>query len=180
MKPIFFLYSLFSLFIYLLPSLALAQNKPAPAPPTTSPAVPATSAEKSSSTCSGPPCRKTFHQASFKVIFHNISGQSHLLIPQKTPARQIEDLVYYLAEARKNNEFEKIGIPPDGGGNYTRGSILVFKELKWAKGEKLTNPRIKEKTYSRHIVAEYIWNSHSETAYIGQKNLFSRSVSSPE
>ncbi|MBI1820890.1 MAG: hypothetical protein HYR79_04195 [Nitrospirae bacterium] len=178
MKPLILLYSLFSLFFFLHPSFA--QNEPASTAPTSAPGAAPAPPEKPSSTCPTPPCRKNFHQPSFRVVFHNLSGQTHLLIPPKTPLHQIENLIYYLSEGLKNNEFEKIGIPPNGSGDYTRGSILVFKELKWAKGERLTNPRIKEKTYSRYVLAEYIWNSHSETAYIGQKNLFSRSLPSPK
>ncbi len=176
MKPLILLYSLFSLFFFLDPSFA--RSEPASTPPAFAPGVALAPPENPSSACPTPPCGKNFHPPSFKVVFHNLSGQTHLLIPPNTPIHQIENLIYYLSEGLKNNEFEKIGIPANGSGDYTRGSILVFKVLKWAKGERLTNPRIKEKTYSRYVLAEYIWNSRSETAYIGQKNLFSRSLSS--
>lgn len=126
--------------------------------------------------CGGTPCEKIFHPPSFKVVFHNSSGQNHLLIPRGASLKQIESLIHYLAEERKGNELEKLGIPPNGSGDYVRGSILVFKEIKWARGERLTNPRVKEKTYGRYVLAEYIWNSHFETAYMGQKTLFNRTL----
>jgi len=128
------------------------------------------------SPCSSVPCEKIFHPPEYKVVFHNISGQTHVLVSKKTSGKQLENLIHYFSEERRLNEFEKIGLPPNGEGDYNRGSILVFNELKWARGEKLTNPRIKEKTYSRKVLAEYIWNNHNETAYIGPKSLFSRSL----
>ncbi len=126
--------------------------------------------------CDGTPCEKIFHPPSFKLVFHNSSGQNHLLIPRGASLKQIESLIHYLAEERKGSGLEKLGIPPNGSGNYVRGSILVFKEIKWARGERLTNPRVKEKTYGRYVLAEYIWNSHFETAYMGKKTLFNRTL----
>jgi hypothetical protein len=128
------------------------------------------------SPCGGTPCEKIFHPPSFKVVFHNSSGQNHLLIQHGASLKQIESLIHYLAEERKGNGLEKLGIPPNGSGDYVRGSILVFKDIKWARGERLTNPRVKEKTYGRYVLAEYIWNNHFETAYMGQKTLFNRTL----
>ena len=127
--------------------------------------------------CHSPSCKKK-KLPSFRVVFHNSSGQSHLLVSPRTSGKEIENLVYFLAEARKNNGFDKIGIPP-GNDAFTRGSILIFKEIRWAKGEKLTNPRVKEKTYGHHVMAEYIWNSGNEIAYIGQRTLFTNSLNNP-
>lgn len=149
---------------------------PLAAPPTTANPAPPDQNSGVSSPCTNTPCEKVFRPPAFKIVFHNISGQTHILVPRKTSLKQLENLIHYLAEERKLDGFEKIGIPPNGSGDYLRGSILVFNEIKWARGEKLTNPKIKEKTYSRKVLAEYIWNNHSETAYIGSRNLFSHTL----
>jgi hypothetical protein len=128
------------------------------------------------SPCSNIPCDKIFHPPEFKVIFHNNSGQTHILVSKRTTTKQLENLIHYLAEERRMGDFEKVGIPANGSGDYLRGSILVFNEIKWARGEKLVNPRVKEKTYSKKVLAEYIWNNHNETAYVGPRSLFSRSL----
>lgn len=145
------------------------------APPVPGPVISA-APSLSTSPCSTIPCERIYHPPAFKMIFHNISGQIHILVSRKTTVKQLENLIYYIAEERKLNEFEKIGLPSNRLGEYPRGSILVFNEKKWAEGERLTNPRIKERTYSKKVIAEYIWNSHSETAYIGQKTLFSHAL----
>jgi len=130
--------------------------------------------------CATPPCdKKRAKLPSFKVVFHNTSGQTHLLVGSRTTDKEIENLIYYLAEVRKIKGLEKVGISPSGVGGYERGSILIFKEIRWARGEKLNNPRLKEKTYGHHVKAEYIWNSGNEIAYFGQKTLFSNNLSTP-
>ncbi|MBI1824132.1 MAG: hypothetical protein HYR80_08500 [Nitrospirae bacterium] len=160
----------------IMTSPVVRAEDPLATPPTTASPPPSDQASGVSSPCSNTPCEKVFRPPSFKIVFHNISGQTHILVPRKTSLKQLENLIRYLAEERKLDQFEKIGIPPNGSGDYLRGSILVFDEIKWARGEKLTNPKIKEKTYSRKVLAEYIWNNHSETAYIGSRNLFSHTL----
>jgi hypothetical protein len=169
-SPLFLL--LFAFYFSLPCAFANADESVISAPPPSGPVI----ALPPASPCSTIPCEKIFHPPEYKVVFHNISGQTHILVSKKTTVKQLENLIHYLAEERRLNEFEKIGLPPTGSGDYARGSILVFNEVKWARGEKLTNPKIKEKTYSRKVLAEYIWNNHSETAYIGPKSLFSRSL----
>jgi hypothetical protein len=170
--PITFL--LWTAFSVLQSTIGNADDLVISSPPTPGPII-SSPTSAPASPCSITPCEAIFHPPAFKVVFHNPSGQTHVLVPKKTTNKQLENLIYYLAEERKISGFDKIGLPPNGSGDYLRGSILVFNEIKWAKGEKLTNPRIKEKTYSRKVLAEYIWNNHNETAYIGQRSLFSRS-----
>jgi len=103
---------------------------------------------------------------SFKVVGRDFTSLSILVSPNTTK-EQLKALVYSFREARKNNSFRQISIPPTTPkgkkGDYGIIMIFVFSEPEWASEAKLkksakvpfNDPFCKE--YSKHIKAYYYY-----------------------